>query len=77
VTAIAPGEGGLTDEPMTNDPTTWPMTVDVPFAAAVLHISPWCAYELIKKDEFPAPVVRCGRKIRIPSQGLRVLLGVD
>lgn len=52
-------------------------TLTVPEAAEMLGISAWQAYELIKRDEFPAPVLRLGRAIRIPRRPLEKVLGID
>ncbi len=54
-----------------------PPTLTVPDACELLGISPWTGYELVKRDEFPVPVVRLGRTIRIPTQPLMDLLGVN
>lgn len=51
-------------------------TLTVPEAADMLGISAWQAYELIKRDEFPAPVLRLGRAIRIPRRPLLDILGL-
>jgi excisionase family DNA binding protein len=48
----------------------------VPEAAELLGISTWQAYALIKRDEFPAPVLKLGRAIRIPRRPLLDLLGM-
>lgn len=53
-----------------------PPVVDVPTAAAVLGIGRTAAYELIRTDSWPTPVVRLGKSIRIPSAPLLALVGV-
>jgi predicted DNA-binding transcriptional regulator AlpA len=57
------------------NPSTHP-TLDVPSAAALLGCSPWTAYELIKRGEFPVSVLALGRKIRVPTAPLLDLLGL-
>ncbi len=49
-------------------------TVTVPEAADELGISSWQAYELIKRDEFPVPVLKLGRCLRISRAALDRLL---
>jgi excisionase family DNA binding protein len=44
-----------------------PPVVDVPTAAAALDVAASHVYELIRCGEFPLPVIRLGRTIRIPS----------
>jgi excisionase family DNA binding protein len=51
-------------------------TLTVPEAAEMLGISEWQTYALIKRDEFPTPVLRLGRVIRIPRQPLLETLGI-
>lgn len=51
-------------------------TLTVPEACEMLGISTWQAYQLIKRDEFPVPVLRLGRAIRIPRAPLRQYLGL-
>jgi len=52
-------------------------TLTVPEACELLSISPWQGYQLIKRDEFPVPVLRLGRAIRIPRRPLEALLGIE
>jgi predicted DNA-binding transcriptional regulator AlpA len=54
-----------------------PPVVDVPTAAAVLNLSRTNAYELIREDAWPTPVLRIGRLIRIPTAPLLKLVGVE
>lgn len=53
-----------------------PPVVDVPTAAAVLGIGRTAAYELIRTNTWPTPVVKLGKSIRIPSAPLLALVGV-
>lgn len=48
---------------------TAPMAT-VPEAAAVLGIATSTAYELVRRGEFPVPVVKVGRQHRVPRQAL-------
>jgi predicted DNA-binding transcriptional regulator AlpA len=52
----------------------WPAVLDVPQAARLLGIGRTLAYELIRTDQWPTPVLRIGRLIRIPSRPLIELI---
>jgi predicted DNA-binding transcriptional regulator AlpA len=54
-----------------------PAVVDVCTAAKVLGLSRTAAYELIRLGEWPTPVFRLGKLIRIPTAPMRELLGID
>ncbi|WP_425834024.1 DNA-binding protein [Streptomyces fractus] len=54
-----------------------PATVNVVTAARALGISKEKAYQLIRCGEFPVPVLRLGETHRVPSAGLRRVLGVE
>jgi predicted DNA-binding transcriptional regulator AlpA len=54
-----------------------PALIDVPTAAAVLGIGRSLAYDLVRTDRWPTPVLRVGKLIRIPTAGLRRLLDAD
>lgn len=54
-----------------------PPLVDIPTAARVLGIGRTLAYELVKTDQWPTPVLRIGKLIKIPTSGLRRLLDGD
>lgn len=43
-------------------------------AADILGIGRTKAYAMIRSDEWPTPIVRLGRLIRIPAAPLRVLV---
>jgi predicted DNA-binding transcriptional regulator AlpA len=58
-------------------PANLPAVVDVPIAAKALGLSRTAAYELIRTGEWPTPVFRLGRLIRIPTEPLLALLGID
>ena len=54
-----------------------PQTYSVEEAAAHLGIGRTLAYELIRRAEFPIPVIRLGRRIVVPRAALDALLGLD
>ena len=54
-----------------------PPVVDVLTAAAVLGIGRTAAYELIRIGQWPTPILRLGRLIRVPSAPLLDLVGVS
>lgn len=54
-----------------------PPVVDVPTAAAILGIGRTAAYELIRLNQWPTPVLRAGKLIRIPSAPLLELVRVE
>jgi|SRR3954468_1589439 len=47
-----------------------PAVLDVPQAARLLGIGRTLAYELVRTDQWPTPVIRVGRLIKIPSRPL-------
>ncbi len=49
---------------------------DVPTAAKVLGISRATAYELARQDQLPCRVLRCGKRLVIPTAGLLRALGL-
>jgi hypothetical protein len=54
-----------------------PAVVDVVTAGEVLGIGRSVAYELVRTDRFPTPVLRVGRQIKIPTAYLINLLGLS
>lgn len=54
-----------------------PPVVDVPTAAAILGIGRTAAYELIRIGQWPTPILRLGKLIRVPSAPLLDLVGVS
>ncbi len=54
-----------------------PVAVDLRTAARALGIASTTAYRLIREDEFPCPVLRVGRKYRIPTNELMRALGIE
>lgn len=53
-----------------------PAVVDVVTAAEVLGIGRTVAYQLVRTDRWPTPVLRVGRQIKIPTAYLIDLLGL-
>jgi predicted DNA-binding transcriptional regulator AlpA len=49
--------------------------VDLPTAGRMLGIGRSAAYELVRAGEWPTPVLRLGRLIRVPTAPLLELLG--
>lgn len=58
-----------------HDLSNLPPTLDLIAAAQLLGIGRTVAYELVREGRWPTPVIRVGRKIRVPSAPLRTLLG--
>jgi hypothetical protein len=54
-----------------------PAVVDVVTAGEVLGIGRTVAYELVRTDRFPTPVLRVGRQIKVPTAYLIDLLGLS
>jgi hypothetical protein len=54
-----------------------PAVVDVVTAGGILGIGRSVAYELVRSDRFPTPVLRVGRQIKIPTAYLIDLLGLS
>lgn len=56
------------------DPTNLPALLTVPEAAKVLGIGRTLAYELVRTDAWPTPIIRAGKLIKIPSRPLLDLI---
>lgn len=54
-----------------------PTVIDVPTAAAILGVGRTAAYELIRTNRWPTPVLHVGKLIRIPTAPLLRLVGID
>jgi hypothetical protein len=54
-----------------------PPVIDLPAAARLLGIGRTAAYELVRTDAWPTPVLRLGWLIKIPSAPLLDLLGIS
>lgn len=55
----------------------WPATVDPATGGAAFGISRSYAYELIRRGEFPAKVLRVGGKSRIVTASILAALDVE
>jgi predicted DNA-binding transcriptional regulator AlpA len=53
------------------------LTVRLPMAAMLLGLSKAHAYDLVRENAFPVPIIKLGRAIRVPTRGLRELLQVQ
>ncbi|WP_431979794.1 DNA-binding protein [Streptomyces qinglanensis] len=53
-----------------------PVAVNVRTAARALCICPATAYQLIRQDAFPCPVLRIGHQYRVPTTELMRVLGI-
>jgi predicted DNA-binding transcriptional regulator AlpA len=67
-----------TEQIMSNETTMSgadvPILLTVPEAAKVLGIGRTLAYELVRTDTWPTPVIRAGKLIKIPSRPLLDLI---
>lgn len=71
-TQQSPGRG----TPADLDLSALPPVLDLPQAAQLLGVGRTCAYELVRTGQWPTPVLRLGRLIRIPSAPLLDVLGL-
>jgi len=53
-----------------------PAVIDLATAARALSIGRTRAFELVRRDEFPVPVLRVGATYRVPTAPLLWLLGL-
>jgi excisionase family DNA binding protein len=51
-----------------------PPVIDLVQAAALLGVGRTTAYKLVRRGEWPTPVLRIGRLIKVPTAPLRELL---
>lgn len=54
-----------------------PAVLDVETAGQLLGLGRSAAYELVKSGAWPTPVLRLGRRWRVPTGPLLALLGID
>lgn len=52
-----------------------PPVIDLMHAAGLLGLGRTTAYKLVRTGEWPTPVIRIGRLIKVPTAPLRDLLG--
>lgn len=67
----------LREAPGQKDAGELPPVLDLPRAARMLGVGRTCAYELVRTGQWPTPVLRLGRLIRIPTAPLLELLGMN
>jgi hypothetical protein len=53
-----------------------PAVIDVTTAGKVIGIGRSSAYNLVRRNEFPTPVLHVGKLIKIPTAPLLSLIGV-
>ena len=58
------------------DLTNLPPTLDLLEAAHILGVGRTLAYEMVRDETWPTPVIRVGRRIRIPTRPLLTMLGI-
>jgi len=51
-----------------------PAVLDLPAAARLLGVGRTLAYELVRNGEWPTPIIRIGKLIRVPTRPLLDLL---
>ena len=61
----------------TDDIRALPPVLDVPTAGRLLGLGRSAAYDLVLAGRWPTPVLRLGRRLRIPTAPLLALLGLD
>jgi len=54
-----------------------PVVLDLLTAAEILGIGRTTAYEMVRTDRWPTPVLRLGKRIRVPTAALRELLSLS
>ena len=59
-----------------SDLTQLPPTLDLLDAARLLGIGRTLAYEMVREQTWPTPIIKAGRKIRVPTAPLLGLLGL-
>jgi predicted DNA-binding transcriptional regulator AlpA len=59
-----------------NDVASLPPVLDVPTAGRLLGLGRSAAYDLVLAGLWPTPVLRLGRRLRIPTAPLLALLGL-
>ena len=76
---LVPGRGAITcanlwRRLMNGTDGELPPVVDLPTAAKMLGIGRTMAYGLVRTGEWPTPLIRVGRLIKVPTQPLMQLL---
>jgi predicted DNA-binding transcriptional regulator AlpA len=60
-----------------DDALALPPVVSLPTAAEVLGLGRSAAYELVRNGQWPTPILRLGRLIKVPTAPLIALVGID
>jgi predicted DNA-binding transcriptional regulator AlpA len=60
-----------------NDVASLPPVLDVPTVGRLLGLGRSAAYDLVLAGRWPTPVLRLGRRLRIPTAPLLALLGLN
>jgi excisionase family DNA binding protein len=58
-------------------PDQLPPVLDLPTAARLLGVGRTAAYQLVRENRWPTPVIRVGKLIRVPTAPLLELLGIN
>jgi predicted DNA-binding transcriptional regulator AlpA len=58
-------------------PEQLPPVLDLPTAARLLGVGRTAAYQLVRENQWPTPVIRVGKLIRVPTAPLLELLGIS
>lgn len=53
-----------------------PAVVDLPTAARMLGVGRSVAYALVRSGDWPTPIIRVGKLIKVPTAPIAALLGV-
>ena len=64
-------------KPNSDDVASLPPVLDVPTAGRLLGLGRSAAYDLVLAGLWPTPVLRLGRRLRIPTAPLLTLLGLS
>lgn len=62
--------------PTATDVLSWLVTVDVPTAGRCFGLGRDVSYDLARTDQFPTPVLKLGRSLRVTRAALLRALGV-
>ncbi len=53
------------------------LTMTVEELASALNLAPWTIYAHVRRDDFPVPAIRVGRRILFATATVRAVLGID
>jgi hypothetical protein len=66
-----------TQIPTADEIRSWPVTVDVQTAGRAFGIGRDQAYRLARENQFPVPVLRLGRYLRVSRSAVMRALGIE